>query len=406
MAVAAMACAIRTSDPKVEAAAHQAGPAGAEPRQFRIDFGPDRIRDLHRRIDAMVWPQIAYDTGWTTGTNDRFLRDLAAYWRHRYDWEHVQRELNELPHFRVPIEGDQLHFVWYRGTGQRQPFPLLMVHGWPTSFLEFQQAAPVLMAGVNGKPGFDLVVPSVPGFVFSDEPRRTGVGHRQIGDRLHTLMQRLGYQRYGVQGYDWGTVIGGSIARQYPKNVVGLHLPGAPWVQSEARAVDEASKEFLARRGRFLDGEVAYGDIQRTKPQTLAYALQDSPVGWLAWMLEKYWAWSDHGGDLWSVFSRDHILTTAMLYWLPGRVLSAARIYHSAAQARGAADDRPIEVPTWFTWVPNDPFGGIPKSLWNSARVPNLVKVSELPRGGHFPAAELPKLWAEDVFRFFAALVR
>jgi len=259
---------------------------------------------------------------------------------------------------------------------------------------------------VNGHAGFDLVVPSLPGFVFSEEPRMRGVGPRQLGVRLHSLMQHLGYDRYGVQGYDWGSVIGRSIAQQYPNHLVGLLLPGAPWVQGEARPVDAASDEFLSRRQHFLTDGVAYAAIQRTRPQTLGYALQDSPVGWLAWMLEKYWAWSDHGGDLWSVFSREHILTTAMLYWLPNRVMSAARIYQTSAQTSNPSDDRPIEIPTWFTWVPNDPFGSIPKSLWNSSRFPALVKVSELPRGGHFPAAEQPKLWAEDVFAFFSGLSR
>ena len=374
------------------------------PESFRIAFTKDQIADLHRRIDATVWPEIPYETGWSTGTDDRVLRDLARYWRNDYDWFKTQERLNKLPHHRMPIEGEKIHFVWYRGSGARQKFPLLMMHGWPSTFLEFEAAAPLLTTGSDGRPGFDLVVPSLPGFVFSDAPRAAGMHPGRVADRLHLLMRALGYERYGVQGYDWGGPIGQALARQYPDVVVGLHRPGAPF--SPPASADTASddvKAYLARRQKFSATGVAYSAIQNTKPQTLGYALQDSPVGLLSWVLEKYWAWADHGGNLWDVISRDHVLTNVTLYWLTRKVLSASRIYYEDMQA--GRPSTTITVPTWFLWVPNDPFGFAPRSLWDPKNgYTNVVKISELPRGGHFPAAEQPKLWAADVFAFFSSL--
>ena len=270
-------------------------------------------------IDATVWPEIPYETGWSTGTDDRVLRDLARYWRNDYDWFKTQERLNKLPHHRMPIEGEKIHFVWYRGSGARQKFPLLMMHGWPSTFLEFEAAAPFLTAGSDGRPGFDLVVPSLPGFVFSDAPRAAGMHPGRVADRMHLLMRALGYERYGVQGYDWGAHRGspGSAVsrrcRRFP----------SPW-----RSLLTASfHRHSIRRGEGVSGKetevpatgVAYSAIQNTKPQTLGYALQDSPVGLLSWILEKYWAWADHDGNLWDVISRDHVLTNVTLYWLTRR---------------------------------------------------------------------------------------
>jgi pimeloyl-ACP methyl ester carboxylesterase len=394
-----------------------AGASRASPEPFHVAFGPDRIGQLHRRIDATRWPTVPFETGWSAGTDDRVLRDLVRYWRHDYDWKRVQSDLNRLPHYRLPVEGERLHFVWYRGTGPRQPFPLLLLHGWPSSFLEYAKVAEPLMRGGAGQPGFDLVVPSLPGYVFSAAPRRPGMHPGEVAGRMHALMQTLGYRRYGVAAGDWGAVVALDLAKAHAEAVTGLAWPGTPWVRPpKERALTDEERAFLDASDRFDAEELAYFRLQSTKPQTLSYALQDSPVGLLAWVLEKFWAWSDLGpdlgrggrngpGDLWATLDRADVLTPTTLYWLTGTVLSASRLYYEnehrppASQIAG-----PVAVPTLAMGFPKDPFTSAPKSLLDTNSFARVVRVEEKPRGGHFAALEQPKLWADDVFTFFTGL--
>ncbi len=392
------------------ASASLAGPLGqpgGANDPFEISFPPGAIEDLHRRIDLMRWPEMPFDTGWDSGTSDAVLRELVAYWRHSYDWFAVQEELNRLDHRRLDIGGDQLHFVaWERrgepgsaSTGTRPP--LLLLHGWPSSFHEFSRAAPLLAAPPDGGSGFDLVIPSLPGFALSDPPGEPGMHIGEIADRLNRLMLALGHERYGVQGGDWGAIIGTQMARRYPEAVIGLHLnfvSSAP-PPPDGIPMSDAEVAYRAARERFQGSETGYSSIQGSKPQTLAYAQHDSPVGWLAWMLEKYWSWSDHDGDLWQTFTRDDVLTTAMLYWLPGRILSAARIYHEAFSApAGSIAGGRVEVPTGYAHFPAEPWGPPPEVV---ERTYDLVHYTEMERGGHFPALEQPTAWSQDVRSFF-----
>lgn len=377
---------------------------GPELTPLRIDFGTDRIEELHRRIDATIWPEMPFDTDWLAGTSDTVLRDLVRYWRHGYDWFKVQDELNQLDHFRVPIEGEQLHFVWYQGTGERQPFPLLLLHGWPGSFLEFTDAAPLLLNGVDGASGFDLVVASLPGFAFSEAPRAPGMHAGRAADRLHMLMRDLGYERYGVQGGDWGAVIAAELVRKHPESIAGLHYTVAPWGELPETSQDDVTRAFTTRYQQFSAQETAYFELQSTKPQTLAYALQDSPVGLLAWILEKYWSWTDHEAKLWESIDRDAVLTTVMLYWLTGHVLSAARIYYEIRQMRTEDwSTGPVSIPTAYARFPKEPWGP-PRSMVNTDWTANLVRYTEFSKGGHFPALEEPELYAKDVAAFFSKL--
>jgi microsomal epoxide hydrolase len=389
----------------------------ATPEPFHIAFGRDRIADLHRRIDAMRWPELPFDSGWSEGTNDRVLRDLVRYWRREYDWQRVETDLNRLPHYRTRVEGDRLHFVWYRGTGPRQPFPLLLLHGWPSSFLEYAKVATSLMKGRAGQPGFDLVVPSLPGFVFSDAPRQPGLHAGRVAERMHTLMQSLGYTRYGLAAGDWGAIVARDLAKAHPDAVTGLAWPGTPWRRPpNERPLSPEERAFLAEYERFQIEERAYFRLQATKPQTVAYALQDSPVGLLAWILEKFWAWTDLGvnlrregrqrmGDLWATLRRDDVLTPATLYWLTGTVLSASRFYlDNDRRSPGNEANAPVTVPVWVMGFPNDPFTSGPRSLLDTIEYTNIVRVEQKPRGGHFPALEQPALWAEDVWTFFSTL--
>ncbi len=384
---------------------HEAPRRVLEP--FVIDFPQEALDDLHRRIDEMRWPEMPFGTGWAAGTNDSVLRELADYWRHDYDWFRIQTDLNELTHLRGPIGGDRLHCVVYEPPEQRTaeaPFPLLLLHGWPGSFHEFGAAAQRLAAGIDGEDGFNVVVPSLPGFGFSDPPSTPGIGPDRIAQRLHALMLELGHTRYGVQGGDWGAIIGTQMARMYPEAIAGLHLNFVSAAPPPPDGVDPTPEEISYReaRARFQGNETGYSRIQATRPQTLAYAQLDSPVGWLAWMLEKYWAWAEHGEDLWETFSREDILTTAMLYWLPARILSASRLYFETSNAPpGSRVGGRVEVPTGYARFPSEPWGPPPEVV---ERTYNLVHYSQPSRGGHFPALEQPVIWSREVSRFFSGL--
>ncbi len=393
-------------------------------RPFTIDFSEEAIEDLHRRIDRFRWPEMPFDTGWSAGTSEEVLRELVNYWRNDYDWFTVQDRLNGLTHLEGPIEGDGLHCVVYRrnrggadgapgGANAGGPpatsdasddFPLLLLHGWPGSFHEFPEAAPRLAGGIGGSGGFDVIVPSLPGFVFSDAPTERGMDPTRIAERLHALMLELGYERYGVQGGDWGGIIGTQMARLFPEALVGLHLNFVASAPPPPEGVEPSPEEVAYReaRARFSDTESGYSSIQGTKPRTLAYAQQDSPVGWLAWTLEKYWAWSDHGDDLWDTFSRDDVLTTAMLYWMPGRILSAARIYYETFNPVGGRRvGGRVEVPTGYARFPAEPWA---PPLEVIERTYDVVRYSEPSEGGHFPALEQSGIWSEDVSAFFSEL--
>jgi epoxide hydrolase len=370
---------------------------------FEIDFGTALIDDLHRRIDQTRWPEIPFATGWNAGTDENVLRDLVAYWRRDYDWFRVQGELNRLNHLRGPIAGEQLHCVVYTGARPGPRRALLLLHGWPSSFHEFHQAAELLSSGDTGE-AFDIVVPSLPGFVFSQAPREPGMTPGRIAERLHLLMGELGYSRYGVQGGDWGAIIGTEMARAFPQALIGLHLnfvASAPQLPA-GEPISAAERTYRENRARFQAEETGYSAIQGTRPQSLAFSQQDSPVGWLAWVVEKYWAWGDHRGDLWSTFRRDDLITTAMLYWLPNRILSAARLYfETSSRPQTPAAARRVEVPTGYARFPAEPWGPPPEVV---ARTYNLVHISEHSRGGHFPALEQPRPWAADVAGFFGSL--
>ena len=371
---------------------------------FRISFSEDAIADLHRRIDATRWPSIPFDTGWSAGTNDAVLRDLVRYWRDEFDWFEVQRSLNRHEHLRGPLgEGEALHCVRVAQDGAEH-MPLLLLHGWPGSFIELLPAAELLSEGAAGVPGFDVVVPSLPGYGFSEAPREPGMHPGRIAERMHALMRELGYERYGVQGGDWGANVAARLATQHPEAVLGLHLnlPAGLVGRAEGEALSAEEVESRARRARWRELEGAYSQLQGTKPQTLAYGLTDSPVGQLAWILEKFWTWSDHGEELWETFDRDAVLANVTLYWLTGTALSSARTYYE--RNRETPPFRPedrLEVPTAFARYPGE-ISHSPRIAFE--RSYRLVRWSEMPRGGHFAAMEQPGLFAADVAGFFDGL--
>lgn len=363
-------------------------------KTLQIDFPREAVDDLHRRLDEIRWPETGFDAGWDRGMDQVTLRELVRYWRHDYDWFAAQSDLNRLEHRTVEIDGENLHYVTYHSE-RPDPKPILVLHGWPGSFVEFLDSAVLLCDA-----GYEVIVPSLPGFALSDPPRKPGMHGGRIAERLHELMRRLGHERYGVQGGDWGAVIALALAHRQPEAVTGLHLnliPGAP-PPPEGEEPGDEERAWREWRERFNEHELAYYDVQATKPDTLAYALADSPVGLLAWIVEKLWAWSDHGGDLWSSFDRDRTLTNVMLYWLPNRVQSSARIYYEMENPDGPIFGRRTEVPTGYLRMPKEPWGP-PRAV--AERMANVVHYTEAPRGGHFAAMEEPRIWADDVAAFF-----
>jgi epoxide hydrolase len=377
------------------------------PQRFKVRFPPAIIDDLQRRLAGVRWPGGIIDPDWRSGTNHHVLRQLVRHWRQRYDWRLQQQRINALPHFRVTLAGEQLHFVHRVGRGERQPFPLLLLHGWPGSFLQFELAAPLLMQGRRSTPGFDLVIPTLPGFPFSEARTDRSLHYKAIARKMHQLMRVLGYRRFGVSGGDWGWLIAREMALQNPTSVVGLHLEHQyPLAQLPSEGRDREERVYLRRRGALARTGLAYNQLQSTKPSTLAYALQDSPVGFLSWILEKFWEWSDHGDDLWETLDRDFVITTAMLYWGSRSIASSARLYyvnnllHKVETRIGT-----VQVPTRWSRYPKDPFEGVPESLMDRSGF-RTMECARHRKGGHFPSVEQPELWAKDVGGFFARLGR
>lgn len=379
---------------------------------FRVDVPQRDIDDLYERLDRTRWPDQLPGVGWEYGVPRDYLTDLVRYWRHEYDWRAAEARLNEWPQFVTTIDGADIHFAHVRSP-EPGATPLLITHGWPGSIVEFTEVAGPLTDpqahGGDPSDAFHLVMPSIPGFGFSGPTRETGWEFRRVAAAFAELMRRLGYQRYGVQGGDWGSVISREIGRTRTDHVIGVHLNLLP----NSSVTEEPDAELLAtlspaerertlaswRRTQQWDRDRAgYAAIQSTRPQTLAYGLTDSPVGQLAWIAEKFQEWTDPS----SVVDRDHLLTNVMIYWLTGTAGSSARIYYERAHAGyWGSPPEPSAAPTALAVFPQDNF--IP--LRHIAeRTNNIVRWTEFDRGGHFAAMETPELLVADIRTFFRQL--
>ena len=368
-------------------------------RPFRAQAPESALGDLRERLARTRWPGAAGDT-WDEGPPEAYLRDLAEHWRTRFDWRAVEARINALPNFQADIDGLTIHFVHLRG---RVPsaFPLVLNHGWPGSFLELLDVAERLADT------FDVVVPSLTGYGYSQRPGEGGIDPVRITRLWLELMTRLGYDRFGAHGGDWGATIATRLALAAPERVAAIHLnyiPGsyAPDLAPGSRPLSAAEEGFLADRDRWLEDEYAYGHLQGTRPRTPAYGLNDSPVGLLAWIVEKLRSWSDCGGDVESRFSKDEILAHVTLYWLTQTIGSSMRLYRGARAVplRFGPGER-VPVPCGVARFPKEE--PMPPRDWVE-RVYDVVRWTEMPRGGHFAAMEEPTLLADDVREFFRPL--
>ena len=384
--------------------------AGAEVQPFRIDIPDAALDDLRDRLARTRWPDELPGAGWAYGVPLGYLRELAEYWRAGYDWRAQEARLNQFPQFITTIDGARVHFLHVRSP-EPQALPVVITHGWPGSVAEFLDViGPLTDPGAHGgdpADAFHLVIPSIPGYGFSGPTDGTGWTTARVAKAWTELMRRLGYQRYGAQGGDWGAFVSPEVGRADPDHVVGVHVNAATFgfipfgdVGSEELATfTDAEKARLQRLKWFLSDGNAYFQIQATRPQTLAYGLTDSPVGQLAWNVEKFKEWTHPAEDPPErAVDRDQLLTNVMLYWLTGTANSSARLYYENLHA-GSWGQQPSTTPTGVAVFAED--YAIRRY---SQRANNIVHWSEFDRGGHFAAMEAPDLLVGDIREFFRRL--
>ena len=377
---------------------------------FRIAVSDAVLADLRERLARTRFPDEIADCDWTYGTPLAYAKELVAYWRDRYDWRKHEAALNAFPQFRAKVDDLGIHFIHVKGKGPK-PFPLVITHGWPGSVAEFTKIIGPLTdpAAHGGDPAdaFDVVCPSMPGYGFSDHPAEPGMQPDRIAALWAELMDGLGYRRFGAQGGDWGAMVTTYLGAKHADLVVGIHLNLIIAFPEDRKnpPMDGVTQEEIAdlmRMPEFLREETGYQRIQGTKPQTLAYALNDSPAGLAAWIVEKFHSWSDCGGEIERRFTKDQLLTNVMLYWVPQTANSSCRLYYEAQHADmfPPAGFR-CDVPTGCAIFPGEMFK--PPRVW-AEKMFNVQRWTRLPSGGHFAAMEEPKALAEDIRAFFRPL--
>lgn len=370
---------------------------------FTIHISDARLSTIRRKVEVYDWSQLADAGGWSAGVGVNDLKRLVIYWLDTYDWRKVQQRLNRLPNFKIDVEGEGIHFLHAKGDGTRPP--VLLLHGWPGSYLEFERLIDPLV-----EDGHDVVVPSLPGFAFS-QPITGVLGPRRIGELMHILMTTLfGDRKYVVQGGDWGAAIASWIAYSQPDALLGFHLNMVSVLAKDVQPTTPEEKDLLRRRAEILDWETGYNHEQETRPQTLGVALADSPVGTAGWILEKFGKWADLGTtangtpDIWSKFSEDELLTNIMLYLAPSSVVTSTWIYHGKRLegSQTFPEGTRIKVPTGVAAFPDPVFLPPPRSF--AEKTYNIVHWSEMPKGGHFAALEQPELMLADLRAFITKI--
>ncbi|HET6150943.1 MAG TPA: epoxide hydrolase [Polyangia bacterium] len=377
-----------------------------EVRPFKVAIPEADLVDLRERLGRTRWPDQLPNAGWAYGVPLRYLKDLVEFWRTSYDWRQQEARLNRWPQFTTTIDGTNVHFIHVRSP-EPDALPLMMTHGWPGSIVEFLDIIGPLTDprahGGDPADAFHLVCPSIPGFGFSGPTPEKGWHVRRIAAALGTLMQRLGYERFGAQGGDWGSAIARHLAVLEPERLLGIHVTlvtPPPKNPDEMSDLNDAEKKKVERVSQWMTEQSGYGWIQGSRPQTLAYGLADSPAGQLAWIVEKFKEWTDSRDVPEDAVARDDILTNVMLYWLTNTAGSSARIYYETSHAGlgWGSEVTATTVPMGVAVFPKD----APAIRKLAVRTNNkIVQWSEFDRGGHFAALEQPDLLVHNVRRFF-----
>lgn len=375
---------------------------------FKIDVPEADLRDLRDRLARTRWPDALPEVGWDYGVPADYLRELADYWRTHYDWRAQEAQLNRYPQFTTTIDGQRIHFLHVRSL-RNDALPMVMTHGWPGSITEFLDVIGPLTDpqahGGTATDAFHLVIPSLPGFGFSGPTHEKGWNFARVATAWATLMDRLGYSRYGAQGGDMGALVSPELAYVDPEHAVGIHINAAtvgfiPWGDvdpAEVETFTETEKASLARLKKFLSEGNAYFQVQATRPQTLAYSLNDSPAGQLAWMVDKFHEWTH--GPMEMAVGRDKILANVMFYWLTGTGGSSARSYYENMHMAPNWGRQPSRVPVGVAHFAED----VAIRRYGE-KTYNIVHWSDFDRGGHFAAMEAPDLFVKDVREFFRRL--
>ncbi|HTE29772.1 MAG TPA: epoxide hydrolase [Chryseolinea sp.] len=379
---------------------------------FRINIEQSVIDDLKKRIKNTVWPDEVKDSKWGYGTDKFYLKILCDYWQTGFDWKKQEKYLNSFEHFRTTVDDVALHFIHQKGESKHS-IPLLLIHGWPDSFVRFLKLIPLLTKADENDLSFDVIIPSIPGHGFSDIPSKAGMNAKRIAKLFtHLMTEELGYEHFVAHGGDAGSVISEQIALYHPKSLLGIHITDIPYHHILICPADKLTKDekaYLNTITKWQMTEGAFNMIQSTKPQTLAYGLNDSPVGLAAWIVEKFHSWSDSHGDIESCFTKDELLTNVTLYWVTETIYASFRLYNESMKDLMQAMYNPLvklnpfdktgaktEVPTAVAKFKTDLLP--PKDF--ARKFFNIQQWTEMPRGGHFAAMEQPKLLADDIRKF------
>ena len=371
---------------------------------FRIAASDEQLADLRGRLRAARFPERECVDDWSQGIPLAYVQDVCAYWAEKYDWREREARLNRFPQFRTQIDGLGIHFIHARSP-HADAMPLVITHGWPGSIVEFHKVIEPLTNptahGGEARDAFHVVCPTLPGYGFSDKPAKNGWSVQRIGRAWAQLMPRLGYRRYAAQGGDWGAMVTTCIGVQDPAGCLGIHLnmPIAPPDPATLNDLTEKEKASIAGMQHYNDWDSGYSKQQSTRPQTVGYGLTDSPVGQAAWILEKFWAWTDCNGHPENVLTRDELLDNVMLYWLPAAAASSARLYWESF-SKPVMD--PIAIPVGCSIYPKEIFRT--SKRWAEKRFAKLIHFNELEKGGHFAAFEQPELFVREVRECFRKL--
>jgi len=372
---------------------------------FKVSISESALEDLKRRLDMVRWPEAATDSGWAQGVPLDHMQSLVEYWRKAYDWRRFEKQINAFPQFRTEIDGIRIHFLHVRSKHEHA-LPIVLTHGWPGSVVEFLKViGPLTDPTAHGgceEDAFHVVVPSMPGYGFSDKPSAPGWNIDRIARAWTALMQRLGYEHWVAQGGDLGAFVANTLALQGTPGLVAIHLtiPLAVPSPLPAQGANAAEREAIAAMTRHMTDGGGYSHEQSTRPQTLGYALSDSPVGLAAWIYEKFHAWTDNDGEAESALTRDEMLDDITLYWLTNTATSAARLYRENG-AQGP-NQGVVNFPVGISIFPKEIYRA-PRS-WVDKVYPNLIHWNELDKGGHFAAFEQPMLFTKELRDCFRKL--
>ena len=375
---------------------------------YQISVSDEVLEDLHDRLAKTRWPEKELVEDWSQGIPLSYVQEMCGYWLHSYDWRRREADLNRFNQFTTPIEGCDIHFV-HQQSPHSDAVPLLLSHGWPGSFVEFHKVIEPLTNptdhGGKAEDAFHVVCPSLPGYGFSGKPPTSGWGVEKMADVFTELMVGLGYQKFGAQGGDWGSAITTAIGGRHPANCIGIHLNMVMrGKRPKDREPNDEEQAALKAAAHYRDWDSGYSTQQGTRPQTLGYGLTDSPVGQLAWILEKFWAWTDNQGHPEDALSRDEMLDNIMLYWVTSSATSSARLYWESFASAGNRPPPPaqVDVPTGVACFPREIIP--PVRSWSEGTYTNIQQWTQMPQGGHFAAFEQPELFIEDVRSFFSQI--